>query len=186
MGGRIYYGQTDYPLSAAGEAAARELGEFFLKNKISFDSLYSSDMTRARRTAELVAPGMDIAIVPELREICLGEWEGRSYDEVREEFAEIYEKRGMQFDSVAPPGGETFRELQSRTAPALEKILAAHESGNILVVAHGAAIWSLMAHHFGLNLNDMFFFALDYCNINVIEPTNGRMRLLRYNWSPLP
>ena len=184
MTGRVYYGQTDYPLSAQGIAAAEEVGEY-LKGKITFDYLYASDMIRAQQTARLVAPYLPITTVPALREVNLGEWEGRGYDEVREQFREIYEARGVKFAEVAPPGGETFGELQRRTVPAFEEILSARRSGAILIVAHGAAIWSIMARCFGLDLNDMFFFSQDYCGIHVLEPANGRMRIYQYNWLPL-
>lgn len=184
MNGRVYYGQTDYPLSAQGIAAAEEVGEY-LKGKITFDYLYASDMIRAQQTARLVAPYLPITTVPALREVNLGEWEGRGYDEVREQFREIYEARGVKFAEVAPPGGETFGELQQRTVPAFEEILSARRSGAILIVAHGAAIWSIMARCFGLDLNDMFFFSQDYCGIHVLEPANGRMRIYQYNWLPL-
>ena len=100
MNGRVYYGQTDYPLSAQGIAAAEEVGEY-LKGKITFDYLYASDMIRAQQTARLVAPYLPITTVPALREVNLGEWEGRGYDEVREQFREIYEARGVKFAEVA-------------------------------------------------------------------------------------
>ena len=148
FGGRVYYGRTDFPLSAEGRAAAAALGGH-LRGRIKFDALYTSGMTRAVETASLAVPGMAGTAVPELR-----------------------------------PGGESFEEMQRRTVPAFEKIAAAHESGNILIVAHGGAIWSIVAHLFGLNLNDMFFFPLDYCGIDVVEPSCGRWRLVRYNWTP--
>ena len=185
LGGRVYYGQTDFPLSAEGKAAAAEVGEC-LKGKITFDAVYASDLTRARQTAELAAPGMKITTVPALREVNLGEWEGRGFDEVREQFREIYEARGVKFAETAPPGGETFVEVQRRTVPAFEKIISSHESGRILIVAHGGAIWTVIAHLFGLDLNDMYFFLLDYCGIIVLEPMRGRMKLCQHNWHPLP
>ena len=40
--------------------------------------------------------------VPELREVDLGDWDGRSYDEVREQFREIYERRGVEFRAHGP------------------------------------------------------------------------------------
>lgn len=183
FGGRVYYGRTDYPLSGNGRAAASALGAA-LRGKITFDALYTSGMKRAVETASLVVPEMQGTEVPELREVDLGEWDGRSYDEVRDQFNELYEKRGAKFAGTAPPGGESFEELQRRAVPAFEKILAAHKEGNILVVAHGGAIWSIVSHIFDLDLNDMFFFPLDYCGIDVLEPSCGRMKLVRYNWTP--
>ena len=183
FGGRVYYGRTDFPLSAEGRAAAAKLGEH-LRGRITFDALYTSGMKRAVETASLAVPGMTGTAVPELREVDLGDWDGRSYDEVREQFREIYERRGVEFARTAPPCGESFEEMQRRTVPAFEKIVSSHESGNILIVAHGGAIWSIVARLFGLDLNDMFFFPLDYCGIDVVEPSCGRWRLVRYNWTP--
>lgn len=181
--GRIYYGQTDYPLCAAGAAAAKEVGSY-LSGRIKFDYLYTSGMTRAVQTAALVAPYLEPVAERSLREINLGEWEGKGYDEVREEFKEIYEARGVKFAETAPPGGESFFELQGRTVPAFKKIISSRDSGNILIVAHGAAIWSIAAYYFGFDLNDMFFFPQDYCGIHVAEEACGRLKLCRYNWSP--
>jgi alpha-ribazole phosphatase len=182
-GGKLFYGSTDYPLSSEGIKRAGELAED-LKG-IRFDHIFSSDMQRALHTAELIVPHRkgEIAQVPALREIDLGEWEGRSFDEVREEWDEIYEARGKSFDSVAPPAGESFIELQARTVPAFEDILAKCPSGDILLVAHGGVIWTLMCHYFGLKLNDLFFFPMDYCGLHLICRTGGLMRLLRYNWN---
>lgn len=183
FGGRVYYGATDYPLSDEGRAAAERLGAA-LRGKITFDAIYTSGMRRTAETAALVAPEPRAAEVPELREVNLGDWEGKCYDDVREQFREIYERRGTRFAETAPPGGESFEELRRRALPAFEKIASAHESGNILIVAHGGTIWSIVASLFGLDLNDMFFFPLDYCGMNVVEPSRGRARLLRYNWTP--
>lgn len=182
-GGRVYYGQTDYPLSQEGLRSAAEVGNY-LKGKIDFDYVYASDMTRAKQTAELAAPGKEIRIAPELREVNLGAWEGRSYDDVRAQFTEIYEARGAKFAEVAPPGGETFVEMQRRTVPAFEKIVASHKSGRILIVVHGGTIWTISAKIFGYDLNDMYFFLVDYCGISVLEAMFGRYRLCQHNWRP--
>ena len=184
FGGRVYYGQTDYPLSADGKTAAAALGSALATGGISFSRVYTSDMLRAKETAALALPGFTATEVPAFREINLGEWEGRGYDEVRTEFKEIYEARGAKFASVAPPGGENFIQLQQRTVPAFEELRAAFPGENLMIVAHGAAIWSIMAHYLRLDLNDMFFFTQDYCGIHMLEERCGRLRLLKYNWTP--
>ena len=76
FGGRVYYGRTDFPLSAEGRAAAARLGEH-LRGRITFDALYTSGMKRAVETASLAVPGMTGTSVPELREVDLGDWDGR-------------------------------------------------------------------------------------------------------------
>ena len=125
FGGRVYYGGTDYPLSEEGRAAASAVGRA-LVGKTDFDLIASSDMIRARETARLAVAEPSV-IIPELREVFLGSWEGRSYDEVRSEFEELYEKRGKCFADTAPPGGESFRELQQRTVPAFDRLVSENE-----------------------------------------------------------
>ncbi len=181
-GGKIYYGATDFPLSEDGIKSANLLSAAL--RDIDFDAVFSSTMSRARRTAEIISNGTEIKEINELCEINLGEWEGRGFDEVREQWKEIYEKRGASFDSVAPPGGESFIELQKRTVPAFEKILSECDAKNILIVSHGGVMWTLMCHYFNFKLNDMFFYLTDYCGIHLLQRENKLLRLKKYNWSP--
>ena len=113
FGGRVYYGKTDFPLSAEGRAAAAALGGH-LRGRIKFNALYTSGMTRAVETASLAVPGMAGTAVPELREVDLGDWDGRSYDEVRDQFREIYERRGARVRAHRAAGR---RELRGDAAP---------------------------------------------------------------------
>ncbi|MDO4988344.1 MAG: histidine phosphatase family protein [Synergistes sp.] len=182
FGGRVYYGQTDFPLSDEGESDARMIADAV--KDTGFDAVYSSDLCRAVRTAKIVAPDLHINTTPMLREIDLGDWEGKSYDEVREEFKEIYDSRGSDFTKIAPPRGETFAQLQVRSVKAFNEIADHHKSGRVLIVSHGAFIWSVVSHIMGLNLSDMFFYPLDYCGIHFIEERCGRLGLIRYNWRP--
>lgn len=183
-GGKLYYGQTDYPLSDSGAECAARLRQDL--TGIEFASLYCSDLTRARQTAELLAPDRrdEITVTPELREISMGEWEGRSFDEVRAAWKELYEKRGAAYDKVSPPGGESFTDLQKRAVPALSKILDESPSGNILIVAHSAFIWTVMCFYFAFNLNELFFYPLDFCGLHLLHNSRGRLRMMRYNWNP--
>ena len=193
FGGKIYYGSTDYPLSESGCACAASLRGALAG--LELEAVYSSDLERARRTAELALPKYadKVTIVPGLREIHLGEWEGKTFDEVRSSWKEIYEARGASFDSVSPPGGESFKELQKRTVPAFEKILEQSDGGNILIVAHGGVIWTLMCRYFDFELNNLFFHSMDYCGIPVLkrieiikansEESEKLLCLSKYNWS---
>lgn len=182
--GKLYYGSTDYPLSEEGIIMARNLSKD-LKG-LEIDAVFSSDLKRAIDTADIVLAGHSPKVkqVRGLREIHLGEWEGKSFDEVRCQWNDIYEKRGTSFDSVAPPGGENFKDLQRRTVPAFKNILDSNPSGSIMVFAHGGVIWTLMCNYFGFDLNDIFFYPMDFCGLHLIERTGEFMKLIKYNWSP--
>src|SRR5262245_1233098 len=79
-----YTGQSDIPLSSLGERQAEALAKrlFFVR----LDAIVSSDLARARATAERVARRhtLPIQLDPDLREIALGAWEGSTYEEVLE------------------------------------------------------------------------------------------------------
>ena len=181
---RMYYGNADYPLSPEGEASAEALGRALADMR--FDHVYTSALVRARQTLLLARPDLYDRAKPVagLNEINLGEWEGRTFDEVRAEWDQLYEARGRDFANVAPPRGECFADVQKRTVPAFEELLKDCPEGDILVVAHGGAIWTLMCHYFGLDLNDIFYFLMEYCGVNKLQRSGGFMKLARYNWSP--
>jgi len=57
---RIIQGHQDSPLSELGMRQAEEMGDFLLENGYSFDSVYSSDLTRAKTTAEIICKKLHI------------------------------------------------------------------------------------------------------------------------------
>ena len=183
-GGGVYYGRTDYPLSQEGIASAKTLGAAV--SGLNFSHIYTSPLIRARQTAKLIAPGRtkDMHVSKDLQEISLGEWEGKTYDEVRDQWNEVYEQRGLSFAVTAPPGGECFADVQKRAVPAFEKILKACPNGDILIVAHGGVIWTIMCRYFCFDLNELFLYPMNYCGVHVVCRTDGMMLLLKYNWQP--
>lgn len=133
-------GQTDIALDAVGVSQAGEAAAYF--RDWHFDACYSSDLERAMVTAETIALGHDLAVVPEprLREINVGSWSGRTAAEVSEElpdFIDLY-TRGIDFRRSAT--GETLAEMTERVIPAVLDAAARHEGGQVLMVTHGLLI----------------------------------------------
>lgn len=182
------YGHTDYALSEEGQLQAEQLGRVF--SNISFDRVVTSDLTRAKRTAEIiveqnwqVTPGIEVH--PQYREIFMGEWEGVTTDRIQKQFPELYEARGRDITSVSAPGGETFEELKSRSMLAFKSLLEEpSRSHNILLVAHGGFFWALLCELFGLPLGKIFSFRHDYCGVHVIGEVEDHLSLVSYNWTP--
>lgn len=124
-------GWRDVPLTELGEQQARMLAPWFAGEQV--DRLLASDLQRAWRTAELVLPGRTAQRIPELRERCLGEAEGRT----RAELVENGEMTRLLGWSTAPTGGESQRDLAVRVLG----WLAANEiDGSTLIVAHGGVL----------------------------------------------
>jgi broad specificity phosphatase PhoE len=133
-------GSLDTPLNDTGRAQAAELAERVAGEGI--DSLWSSRLSRARETAEIVGEriGLGPVVVDErFAEGNRGELEGRLWQDVAREDPELYAAWRRAGEGFRFPGGESLREQQERTLAALDDVRA---RGPLpaLVVAHGGSI----------------------------------------------
>jgi probable phosphoglycerate mutase len=133
-----FQGFTDTPLNDTGRAQARELAERVAGDGVV--SLWSSDLSRARETAEIVGSriGLEPRLDARLREGARGRWEGHLMVDIERTEPDLYAgwRRGGDFRF---PGGESLAEQQQRVCAALGEI---HAGGELpaLVVCHGGAI----------------------------------------------
>jgi broad specificity phosphatase PhoE len=143
-----WQGQTDIPLNARGREQAREVALRLRKEGVR--SIASSDLLRARATAELIAAELGLTVNhldAGLRERRFGCFEGLTREEVAARFPEAW--AGYLADpGPAPPGGESRDELVGRLLPAVVSA-AARLPGPLLVVMHGGAMRALLAEHVG-------------------------------------
>jgi probable phosphoglycerate mutase len=184
-GKRRFVGQTDIPLSRNGIQSARHwqnaLSEFV------FDGIYSSDLSRCSDTARLICQGRhtSLQLLPELREIRLGNLEGIAMDAFRTRFPDIWKERGRDIANFTPEGGESFRDLQHRVVPAFLDISSRH-AGDILIVTHAGVIRSIICHVFEIPLQHLFRIEQSYGCMNLLAPSDGTFRLLGINLDRLP
>jgi 2,3-bisphosphoglycerate-dependent phosphoglycerate mutase len=138
-------GHTDTPLNATGLAQAEALAERLRPHRL--DAVVSSDLARAWTTAQIVAEGLRVPLIPEpgLREANIGEAEGLYWPEVKSRFGEELTERWFTDDDAAFPGGETGLETRTRGLAALRR-LALHPYRRIGVSTHGAMVRQLMKH----------------------------------------
>ncbi len=122
------------------------MAEQLAAQTISFAAVYSSDLPRARQTAEILAQRLDIPlkIEPGLREISQGEWEGRSYREVIGHYNQLAASPEIDPAQFHAPGGESVAEVARRVTCAVEGIVALHPGQRLLVVSHALAIAALV------------------------------------------
>jgi probable phosphoglycerate mutase len=127
-----WQGWADPPLNDTGRAQARGLAERL--RATPFDAVYSSDLRRARETAEILAAPHAVPVVvdPGLREIDVGSWSGLTRAEIRE-----------RFPDGSRPDGETHEEHGTRVRAAVVAIARANEGRRILIVAHGGTVRSI-------------------------------------------
>jgi broad specificity phosphatase PhoE len=129
-----WQGHADPPLSELGQRQARAAAK--AAAALAPAALFSSDLTRARQTAELLAPpGMQPTVEPALRERDVGEWTGLTRTEIEARYPGYLEAQ------KGPPSFESNESLLARTLPALEAI--AHRLGAndvCVIVTHGGVI----------------------------------------------
>ena len=105
-------GQLDAELSPLGREQARRVARHLSPEP--FAAIYSSDLSRARETAAVVAAQIGVAVQLErgFREASFGEWEGLTVAEIRARFPEEYRLWRQDAISHRPQGGETIQALQ--------------------------------------------------------------------------
>lgn len=177
-----YQGHADSVLSALGRSQATRAGERLKREKIA--AVYSSDLSRALRTAECVAAphGLTVQTDPDLRECSFGEWENLTVSEIGERYPELY--RNYLRDSVAhrAPGGERLEHLRERVAAAVESIARDHPNETVVVVTHGGPIRAFLCHAFGAELTTFRRISTDNCGITVFSRIpEGRWHLETLN-----
>jgi alpha-ribazole phosphatase len=166
---RRWQGHADRPLTARGRTQAADLAARLAD--IALDAVYSSDLRRARETAEPVAAtdGLELVQLPELREVNVGSWQGLTRDEAEIRFPAGFERwreGGTGWDD-----GESYGEMSARVLAAVERIANEHRGGRVLVVTHGGPIRAIHGAALGMDVEA-------YRRIRPVEP-NARLSAVR-------
>ena len=131
-GKRMCIGTTDIPMGEAGLAQAAQMAE----KLPAVTAVFSSPLTRAVQTAQAI--GYPITILPDLRELDAGEWDGLTFDEIRKRYPDLYAARGEN-STIPLPGAENHEEGLARFTSAMNQA-ANLAPGDFAVVAHGGII----------------------------------------------
>jgi broad specificity phosphatase PhoE len=134
-------------------------------------AIYSSDLRRARETAEFVARnfGLDVNVRPQLREMHFGRWEGLSWDQISRRFPRLAWLWIERFPRQAIPGAEPLHQFRRRIAAELREIVAANQGQCALVVTHAGVIRFTLGKVLGLPAPNLFRLVQDSCAVNVID-----------------
>ncbi len=145
-------GCKDSPLTENGVNNARRLG--MRLRETEFEKIYTSPSLRAVHTAECLCLDRDIAMIKEqnLKEINLGEWEGKTKAEIEPDFKKEFSDfwNAPENYDHRPHNGEGLSEFKQRVEVALKKIIAENKNGNILIVTHAVAIKAILTLIMGI------------------------------------
>ena len=139
-----YAGRTDVPLTDTGVQQAADVAKRLATAGLGV--IVTSPLQRTAQTAQAVAAVTGAAVVTDggFRETDFGAWEGLTFTEVRERWpAEL--TAWLADPEVAPPGGESFTDVNARVTAALDRVLAARAGQTVLIVSHVTPIKMLVA-----------------------------------------
>lgn len=177
-----YQGHADSGLTELGRTQAKQAAHALVEQIGRYPVVWSSDLPRARDTAQAYADLTGATVVEDtrLREVSVGTWAGRTISEVAEEFPDVVAASRAGHD-VRRGGGETFAEQRVRVAACLQEI-ADSDVTSALVFSHGGTVRVAAAHAAGVPSPGHATMAPpSNCSLTILRLRSGRNALIRYN-----
>ncbi len=152
---RTFTGQLDVGLTDTGKEQARRLAEHF--RGISPDAIVSSDLSRVVATVMPTAreKGLPIRRDPAFREIYGGAFEGRTYEDIGEEYpAELAVWLG-DIDHGVCPDGESIEDVKARVLPAFFRLIGESEGKTLILATHATPVRALLSLATGRTMQEL-------------------------------
>lgn len=164
-----YNGQVNVPLTREGEEQSARVCDYLAE--ISLEAVYSSDLDRSRYCAELIAEAHHLTShsLPSLRELNIGDWEGRTWEELQEAYPDDWEARLQDLVNFQVPGGESLQDAADRIRPTIKKILTDHSGGDVAIIAHGGVNRIVLLDAMEAPMEQAFSIEQDYGCLNIID-----------------
>jgi len=144
----------------------------------TFDVIYSSDLERARHTADIIAGKLNMEVRTDagLREINMGLMQGLKRDEFILKYPEVIKKFHSDPEYIIP-GGESKQQFYDRIILTLKRIVRMHEYRNILLVAHGGVLDIAIRYTLDIPVHNKRNFSIYNAGINRFIIDNGEWKL---------
>ena len=176
---RKFSGFQDVDLTEKGIWQAKRLARRL--EGVPVDTVYCSDLKRARHTAEIIFGdrGKDIVVSPNLREINFGIWEGLTFEEIKlKEGAKFTSWMENPDEKSIIPQGESLAILNDRVMTEVNRILEEHKNEEkdktIAIVCHGGAIRIILCNALNLELKNLWFIKQNSTALNIIDYYDNR------------
>lgn len=164
-----FQGHTDIELSNKGFWQAKLISRRLQNAPLS--AVYSSTLNRAYLTAKIIAGYHNLPVikVPQLIEMCYGDWEGKMLSEINKKYGEQFPRWLNNPTLFQIPQGETIQSLQKRAVEAVNRIVEKHPREHVVVVAHGITIRTILSSVLNLPLTQISRFRQDNAALNIVE-----------------
>ncbi|MFH1484868.1 MAG: alpha-ribazole phosphatase [Chloroflexota bacterium] len=166
---RRYQGQKNVGLNDTGQRQAERLKDRLADENIV--AAYSSDLQRAKRTAETIvsSKGLEVVPFPGLRELDFGQFEGLTFEEIEQRFPSENRSWLSRRIDVSPPGGENLVQLAKRVSSATDRILRQNAEGTVLVASHGGPIRAILCSLLEIGLTFWWRFRIGTGSLTIVE-----------------
>ena len=164
-----YWGRSDIKLSAQGLRQADNLRNRLAAEKMTV--IYTSNLVRARVTAEIMASGHQLTVVtcPELREINFGKIEGLTYSEISQLYPDFAKSLAEWRVQTRFPDGESREELSARVRQFLPRLEKHAPEETVLIVAHSGTMRVLICYLMGLEIWHWRQFRISLGSLSIME-----------------
>lgn len=134
----VIQGHSAIPLNEKGKRHAKHIANF-LKNK-NISIIYSSDLLRAKQTAQTVSKATKAKIVftKALREMNMGKLVGLTHQQIPKKFPSYEQCKKLNHYRALGPKSESYFMVEKRVTPFLQKILSSYKKQSVALVAHEA------------------------------------------------
>jgi probable phosphoglycerate mutase len=168
---RRYSGRGDVPLSERGQAQAEATASRVAELADADPVVVSSPLSRCTGTAAILAKVLGdppMTTDPDLIECDFGDWEGRTFTEVRERWpAEMSD--WLASPEVAPPGGESFRAVDIRVRRAVSRLRERYPARSVVVVSHVTPIKLMLRDALAAGEAFLYRLYLDPAGLSIVD-----------------
>lgn len=163
-----YFGHSDIPLSHEGIEQSVKLKSRLSSEKVT--AIYSSDLSRARKTAEIISPphNLKVSLNPDLRELNFGLLEGKSFAEIQKLYLSE-SRRWFSNPDFSWPEGESLKDMEKRVKSFLGLLNADRTDKNVIIVSHKGALRVLICLLIGLKLKDYWKMSIDPASLTIVD-----------------
>ena len=179
---RILAGRTEgVPLTKTGIQQAERISEYLKPLDIS--AIYSSPITRASTTAEIVAKSssLDVGLDERLTEIDMGKFTRMNYDDMFAKYGNIFLKFYENDPVISEHKVETFPDVQKRVLDMVDHVLKKHNNENVILVTHMDPIKSMLAKVMNLLPETLFELIIANASLTIIKEQDKKFSLSAIN-----
>lgn len=163
-------GARDIPLNAKGRSQAQMIASYL--SEYSFDVMYSSPLKRAHQTAQAIHsyhPNTPLITHRSLHERSFGVLDGKTYQEINEEYPELIFSNTWDYPFFRPPLGESLTDVRTRITRFIQSEIHGGKHSNILVVAHGVSLRILLTGLLNIAVDgELKYYHLDNASLSMI------------------